>query len=216
MEGTPLYLTGIDWASDKHDVCVLDPGGAVEDRFVIARTAEGLAELIRRLRRLGDPAELPIAIERPSGLLVNTPVEAYAYCGRRSPADLIERLRSAPAGHAHELESETKGHLVRSLVSVLRPIVAQIRELDGLIAALLHQHRDGHIVQSFPRTGTVNAAQILAELGDDRLRFASDEQLAAEAGVAPVTNSCAKHRAVFCRFACNKPLGRALTIWAAA
>jgi transposase len=343
MEGTPLYLTGIDWASDKHDVCVLDPGGGVEDRFVVTHTAEGLAQLIRRLKCLGDPAKLPIAIERPSGLLVDTLVEAdfpvvpihpnalkatrprysaapgksdpgdayiladilrtdghrfrplrapsdqtkalraavrtrddlvdtrvqlanqlrsllesfwagaavifanvdspialafldryptpesaarlgerrlerflktHAYCGRRSPADLLERLRSAPAGHAAELESETKGHLVRSLVAILKPIVAQIRELDGLIAALLDQHPDGHIIRSFPRTGTINAAQILAELGDDRLRFASDDQLAAEAGVAPVTSSSGKHRAVFCRFACNKRLRRALTIWA--
>jgi transposase len=343
MEGAPLYLTGIDWASDKHDVCVLDPGGAVEDRFIIHHTAEGLAELVRRLRRLGDPTRLPIAIERPSGLLVDTLVEAgfpvrpihpnalkatrprysaapgksdpgdayiladvlrtdghrfpalrapsdqtkalraavrtrddlvdtrvqlanqlrsllesfwagaavifadiaspialdfldryptpesaarlgekrlerflktHAYCGRRSPAHLLERLRSAPPGLAAELESETKGHLVRSLVAVLKPIVAQVRELDGLIAALLAQHPDGHIVQSFPRAGIINAAQILAELGDDRLRFASDEQLAAEAGVAPVTSSSGKHRAVLCRFACNKRLRRALTCWA--
>ena len=126
-----------------------------------------------------------------------------AYCGRRAVEDLLERLRSAPAGHAGELENETKGQLVRCLVAVLRPLVAQIRELDGLIAAHLSQHPDGEIIRSFPRTGTINAAQILAELGDDRLRFATEAQLAAEAGVAPVTHTSGKHRGVACRFACN-------------
>jgi transposase len=316
----PSYLVGIDWAGDKHDVCVLNLAGAIVEAFTIAHTAEGLRELIRRLRRFGSPEQLPIAIERPSGLLVNTLIEAdfpvvpihpnalkatrpryaaapgksdpgdayiladvlrtdghrfrplrvqlanqlrsllesfwagaaaifadvdspialdfldsyptpdsaarlgpkrlerflkrAAYCGRRPVDQLLKRLRSAPAGHAAELESETKGQLVRSLVAVLRPLVAQIRELDGLIAAHLAQHPDGEILQSFPRTGTTNAAQILAELGDDRLRFATEAQLAAEAGVAPVTHTSGKHRGVACRFACNKRLRKALTTWA--
>jgi transposase len=343
LEGSPRYFTGIDWASDKHDVCVLDAGGAIEVRFVIDHSAEGLTELAQRLRPFGDPASLSIAIERPSGLLVDTlvdfgfavvpihpnalkatrprysaslgksdPGDAYiladilrtdghrfrplrvpsdetkalraavrtrddlvatrvqlanqlrsllesfwagaagifadidspialafldcyptpasaahmgekrlerflkrkAYCGRRSAAELLERLRSAPAGHAGNLECEAKGQLVRTLVAVLRPLVAQIRELGGLIAAHLAQHPDGAILQSLPRTGTINAAQILAELGDDRLRFATEDQLAAEAGVAPVTYTSGKHRSVACRFACNKRLRQALTTWA--
>ncbi len=340
MEGPhPTYTVGIDWASDKHDVCVLD-AGAVRLAFAIPHTAEGLAELGRRLKRFGAPADLPIAIERPSGLLVDTLVEAgfpvvpihpnalkasrpryaaapsksdpgdayiladllrtdghrfgplrvpsdhtkalraasrtrddlvatrvqlanqlrsllesfwpgaaaifadvdtpialdfldayptpdsaarlgaprlarflqrAAYCGRRPAAELLDRLRAAPRGQAGPLERETKGQLVRTLVAVLRPLVAQLRELEGLIAAQLTQHPEGALLQSFPRSGTVNAAQILAELGDDRARFPTAEQLAAEAGVAPVTHSSGKHRGVACRFACNKRLRQALT-----
>lgn len=134
-----------------------------------------------------------------------------AYCGRRPVDQLLDRLRSAPAGQAAELKSETKGQPVRSLVAVLRPLMAQIRELDGLIAAHLTQHPDGEILQSFPRTGTTNAAHILAELGDDRLRFATEAHLAAEAGIAPVTHSSGKHPGVACRFACNRRLRRTLT-----
>lgn len=343
MEGSRSYFVGIDWASDKHDACVLDEAGTRQATFVIAHTAEGLADLLRRLKRFGDPCEIPVAIERPSGLLVDTlaeagfvvvpvhpnalkatrprysaalgksdPGDAYiladmlrtdghrfrplrapsdqtralraasrtrddlvatrvqlanqlrslldsfwagaveifadidspialafldaypspesaarlgpkrlerflkknAYCGRRSPDELLERLRSAPRGLAGELESETKGQLVRALVAVLVPLVQQIREIDGLIAAHLAQHPDGRILQSFPRTGTINAAQILAELGDDRIRFLTDDQLAAEGGVAPVTRKSGKHSAVVCRFACNKRLRQALTTWA--
>lgn len=67
---------------------------------------------------------------------------------------------------------------------------------------------------SFPRAGKVNAAQIVAELGDDRERFQTDDQLAAEAGVAPVTHASGKSRGVVFRYACNKRLRRAITIWA--
>jgi transposase len=343
MEGSPRYLIGIDWASDKHDVCVLSDSGGIEERFVVSHTAEGISQLVRRLGALANPGFLPIAIERPSGLLVDTLVEAgfpvvpihpnalkatrprysaalgksdpgdayiladilrtdghrfralrapsdetkalraavrtrddlvatrvqlanqlrsllesfwagaavifaeidspiglafldsyptpaharhlgerrlerflkrNSYCGRRPVGELLARLRTAPPGMASDLETETKGQLVRSLVAVLQPLVLQIRELGGLIAAHLAQHPDGGILESLPRTGSINAAQILAELGDDRLRFPTEEQLAAEAGVAPVTYTSGKHRGVACRFACNKRLRRALTTWA--
>jgi transposase len=339
----PMYFTGVDWAKDSHAVCVLDAHGNVRLQFTISHTADGLSELVRRLRSLAEPARLAIALERPSGLLVDTllsagfvvvpihpnalkatrprysaasaksdPGDAYiladvlrtdghrfrplrsaspqtralraavrarddlvatrvqlanqlrsllesfwpgaaaifaeidspialafleryptpesasrlgekrlqrflgqhAYCGKRSAAALLERLRAAPTGRASEIESETKGVLVRSFVCVLRPLVEQIRQLDGLIATLLAQHPDGKLLQSFPRIGCINAAQILAELGEDRLRFATPEQLCAEAGVAPVTYSSGKHRSVAYRFACNKRLRRAITTWA--
>ncbi len=37
---------GIDWASDNHAVCVLDPDGAVIERQTVAHTAAGLRRLI--------------------------------------------------------------------------------------------------------------------------------------------------------------------------
>ena len=67
---------------------------------------------------------------------------------------------------------------------------------------------------SFPRAGRINAAQILAELGDVRERFQTEEQLAAEAGVCPVTYESGKSRGVCFRWACNKRLRSALTNWA--
>ena len=72
----------------------------------------------------------------------------------------------------------------------------------------------GQVVASFPRAGKVNAAQILAELGDEPARFQSEAQLAAEAGVAPVTYASGKSRGVCFRWACNKRLRRAITCWA--
>jgi transposase len=67
---------------------------------------------------------------------------------------------------------------------------------------------------SFPRAGRICAAQILAELGDVRARFQSEDQLAAEAGVSPVTHASGKSRGVVFRWACNHRLRAALTCWA--
>jgi transposase len=138
----------------------------------------------------------------------------HAYCGRRSAADLLARLRSAPRGCTGEAESEASGELVHALVAILTPLVAQIQQLSAAITAALDQHPDGPLLQSLPRSGQINAAQILAELGDDRGRFPSPDQLAAEAGVAPVTHASGKHHAVAFRWACNKRLRQALTTFA--
>jgi transposase len=104
--------------------------------------------------------------------------------------------------------------LVRVLVAVLEPLVAQLQRLASAIEHAVSAHADGAVVMSFPRAGRINAAQILAELGDDRLRFASPEHLAAEAGVVPVTYASGKHRGVCFRWACNKRLRLALTTFA--
>jgi transposase len=138
----------------------------------------------------------------------------HAYCGRRSAAELLDRLRNAPAGLAGEAESEAKGEVVRVLVTVMEPLVAQMQKLSAAVEHAIAEHVDGEIVMSFPRSGRINAAQILAELGNDRLRFASEEHLAAEAGVAPVTYASGKHRGVGFRWACNKHLRLALTTFA--
>jgi transposase len=141
-------------------------------------------------------------------------LQRHAYCGRRSAPELLARLRSAPLSRTDDAETEASGELVQALVTVLTPLVAQLQQLSAAIAAALAQHADGPLVQSFPRSGAVNAAQILAELGDDRARFTTAEQLAAEAGVAPVTHASGKHHGVAFRWACNKRLRQALTTFA--
>ncbi len=337
------FFVGIDWASQAHAVCVIDETARIHWQGAVAHTAEGLTELLGRLRRLRHRGGLRVALERPSGLLVDTldaaglevvpirpnalkasrprysaaggktdPGDAFiladllrtdghrfrclhapsdetralralvrgrddlvaqrvvlanqlralldrfwpgavaifadvdspialafvtryptphsagrlgekrlaqflgqhAYCGRRPVAELLARLRRAPASLVGDAEAEASGDLVRALVAVLGPLVAHIQQLTAAIAATLAQHPDGPLLQSLPRSGAVNAAQILAELVDDRARFPTDEQLAAEGGLAPVTHTSGKHHAVVFRWACNKRLRQALTTFA--
>jgi transposase len=138
----------------------------------------------------------------------------HAYCGRRKPEELLARLREAPVGLADEHEEDAKRAAVLALVAVVRTLVLQLAKLTAAIEHDVAQLPTGRIVMSLPRAGRVNAAQIVAELGDDRSRFVDGDHLAAEAGVVPVTRMSGKHRAALCRFACNKRLRSAITCWA--
>ena len=71
-----LFFVGIDWAAEEHAVCVLDPTGKIVSQFMIKHTADGIAALISRLVKLGEPADIPVAIERPNGRLVDLLLEA--------------------------------------------------------------------------------------------------------------------------------------------
>ena len=62
---------GLDWGGTSHAVCIIDGAGRVVVRGEARHDAAGLADLIARLERVAKPAELPIAIERPSGLIVD-------------------------------------------------------------------------------------------------------------------------------------------------
>jgi len=106
-------------------------------------------------------------------------------------------------------EADAKGELVRAFAAQLDGLVAAITRLSSRIAHEVRELPEGRIVQSFPR-----AAQITAELGDVRARFPTEAQLAAEAGVAPVTKAAGKSRGVVCRFACNERLRAAVTTFA--
>jgi transposase len=138
----------------------------------------------------------------------------HAYCGRRSPAELLARLRAAPKGLASDAEADACGELVRALAAVLDRLVPEIAKLSSRIEHAVAELPDGQIVMSFPRAGRICAAQILAELGNVRERFLTDDQLAAEAGVTPVTHASGKSRGVVFRWACNKNLRQAITCFA--
>jgi len=299
----PLFA-GCDWGGEEHAVCVVDETGAVRLKSTVTHDAEGLGKLVQMLAKLGPAAELPIAIERPTGLLVDTLVEAghpvvplhpnvvkacrprysaaggksdpgdsyliadvlrtdghrfarlhpqsdamkalralvrtrddlvaervamanqlrallqscwpgateifaeidspitlafvqryptadsaarlgekrlasflaqHSYSGRRPTAELLARLRDAAKPCIGELEAEAKGELVRALAQVIEQLVAQLKRLTARIEHDVAQLPEGRIVMSLPRSGRINAAQILAELGDQRARFVSSE-----------------------------------------
>jgi len=334
---------GLDWGGTAHAVCIVDGTGKAVARIEARHDAAGLADMLTRLRKLAPPAQLPIAIERPSGLIVDALIEAghtvipihpnvvkacrpryraaggksdpgdaymladilrtdghrfrplmplcddiralralvrgrddlvaqrvtlanqlrsllegfwpgaaaifadidspialaflaryptpdsasrlgekrlasflahHAYCGRRSPAELLARLRAAPKGLASEAEADAKGELVRVLAALLERLVSEIARLSSRIEHAVAELPDGKIVMSFPRAGRICAAQILAEIGNVRERFPTEDQLAAEAGVAPVTHASGKSRGVAFRWACNKNLRVAITCFA--
>ncbi|MFL1431961.1 MULTISPECIES: IS110 family transposase [unclassified Nocardiopsis] len=62
---------GWDWATETHDVTVMDHTGKRIDRWEFPHTEEGFAKTLTRLRGHGAPADLPVAIETTRGLAVD-------------------------------------------------------------------------------------------------------------------------------------------------
>jgi transposase len=338
-----LLFVGIDWAAATHAVCVQDATGRRVAAFTVEHTAQGLATLVARLARLGEPGSMPVAIERPDGRLVDALLEAghpvvpvkpnaiktwrdgevlsgaksdagdaeviaeylrlrhhrlqlatpysaetkalrtvvrtrgdlvdmrvaatnqlaalldvhwpgakavfadvespialefltryptarharhlgakrlatfcakHGYSGRRTGEQLLARLQAAPAGTLDETLCEAVRDAVTALVSVLKALGAALKDLGRSVIATLGEHPDGETFTSLPRSGQINAAQILAEWGDCRQAYDGPESIAALAGATPVTKESGKHRAVHFRWACNKRFRAAITTFA--
>ena len=131
------------------------------------------------------------------------------YSGGIAPAVLHARLLAAPAGktgpHA-ALHAGTTG----ALVALLRALNTQIAALATSISAQLDAHPDKEIFTSLPRSGTVRAARLLAEIGDARGRFPTRDSLTCLAGVAPSTRQSGKVKSVSFRWGADKQLRDAL------
>ena len=138
---------------------------------------------------------------------------SVGYCGRVDPAVLHARLTAAPRGATGD-EATAAAHITRALLATLDTLVEQIKALTEQITEQLDTHTDAHIFTSLPRSGTVRAARLLAEIGDCRARFPTPESLACLAGVAPSTRQSGKMRAVGFRWACDKQLRDAVTDFA--
>jgi transposase len=68
----PTVTCGIDWATDHHDIAIVDSRGLLVAKRRIPESVAGFAELIAMLADAGDHPDdpIPIAIETPRGLLV--------------------------------------------------------------------------------------------------------------------------------------------------
>jgi hypothetical protein len=67
-EKPTMHRVGIDWADEKHDVCILAPDGRILSEFEITHDWQGFQKLKATLAPL---APFQVNIERPNGLLVD-------------------------------------------------------------------------------------------------------------------------------------------------
>jgi transposase len=316
LEAAVLF-TGWEWASASHAVTILDAAGEVVDRWVSAHTEQDLDTMLARLASHGSPGDLPVAIERADGLVVDrllaaghpvvaidpgafhaarprwgaagaktdpgdsykladylrtdghrlrrleppdavtrelqalvrlrddhvaaktaasnqlgalldahwpgakqlffrlaskialaflaefpTPQAAaqlnqaelaafcrrHAYRGGRHPAELLQRLRSAPQPPVG-LDRTVLAQVVGAQTQLLATLLATIAELDQAIGNRLGNHPKARLLARLPRVGQLSHAQLLAELGPILDRASSAEHAAAQAGAAPVTRA---------------------------
>jgi transposase len=140
----------------------------------------------------------------------------HSYSGRRSAAELLQRLRIAPSGRAGEIEIQARRSLVLALVATLEVIVKQISQLTTQIREAVHTHPDGHIFLSFfkdPKS-VICAATLLAEIGNDRARYPNADRLAADAGMTPVAVESGRKKVACFRHGCDHRLRKATSILA--
>jgi transposase len=164
------------------------------------------------LERYPSPADArSLGIKRLTGFLARN-----SYSGRKSADELLQRLRTAPEGRAGEAESEARRQIVLALVNALKPLVEQIRLLTSQIAGALRAHQDGQIFLSLFRApkSVITAAELLAEIGDNRDRHPTSASLEAIAGQSPVAVQSGKKKVACFRWACNKNLRAAISVLA--
>lgn len=132
----------------------------------------------------------------------------HGYCGRKTPSELLGRLRHAPQAIVGELEADARRAAVLGLVAALRPIVCQIGQLTSQIAGAIRTHPDGPIFLAFFRDpkSVLTAAGLLAEVGDNRARYPTNDALAADGGQSPVAVQSGKRTSASFRWACDKRL----------
>jgi len=138
----------------------------------------------------------------------------YSGGWRRTPEQLLDLIRAAPAGVSGGVLTDGCEAVVSAHVHTVAGLREAIKTLDRVILDQLSAHPDGAIFSSFPHAGKINAAQLLAEWGDTRPAYPTPESVAALAGMAPVTRESGEHRVVLFRWACNKWLRQAMATFA--
>jgi transposase len=143
-------------------------------------------------------------------------LDRHAYCGRQRPEVMLTRLRAAPTGRAGELETDARRATVLGLITALRPIVSQIRQLTSQIHGAVHAHPDGQIFLPLFRDKktAICPATLIAELGDQRTRYPTNAAMIADAGHSPVAIESGKRKVAVFRRACDKRLRNAVCILA--
>jgi len=104
--------------------------------------------------------------------------------------------------------------IVTSEVAVIEALNTQIGRLGEVVGAYFGRHRDAEIYASQPGLGTILAARVLGEFGDDPHRFVDARARKSYAGTAPITRESGKKKIVLARYARNRRLGDALQQWA--
>jgi transposase len=140
-----------------------------------------------------------------SPVRLSTWLRSVGYNNAKTSTQLHAHLTAAPAGTSGS-EASARAGITLALVAALKTIIEQIRALDDQIAEQLAAHPDAAIFTSLPRSGTVRAARLLAEIGDARGRFPTPEALTCLAGAAPSTRQSGKVKVVTFRWAVDKQL----------
>ncbi len=125
----------------------------------------------------------------------------------RSPQIIEKVLKIAQSAQALTTDPaivESGSRLAQTyaqLISTLNPVIEQYEER---IQKLFSQHPEAYLFNRLPGAGPAMAPRLLAFFGTDRSRYATANNAQSFCGIAPVTKSSGKSKAVYMRRACPK------------
>jgi transposase len=119
-----------------------------------------------------------------------------------------DQLRQPPA-----IQSAYEA-VVSGEVAIIAALNTQIDQLGKVVAAHFGQHPDAEIYTSQPGLGTILAARVLGEFGDDPHRYRDAKARKNYAGTSPITRASGTRKVVLARYARNRRLADALQQWA--
>lgn len=126
----------------------------------------------------------------------------------------LQAVLAGPCLGQPPLVEQAMGRHALALLGALNTACANAEELATATRQAFDQHPDAKIITSFAGLGPLTGARVLAELGDDRSRFAAAKAVKAYAGAAPVTRASGKSLHVSHRRVKNQRLATAGYQWA--
>ena len=135
-------FVGVDWATEEHQACVLNPQGEVVAEREVPHSGRAVGDFLKWLLSLAKclPASIAVAIEIPHGALVETLVERGLAAFSINPKQLDRfRDRYYPAGAKDDRRDafvlanslRTDPHCFRP-IQLDDPLVLRLRDLSRL------------------------------------------------------------------------------------
>jgi transposase len=134
--------------------------------------------------------------------------------GIEAEADRLRDVFRAEWAHQPPLVEDALGKQMLALLIQMEAACTAADQLAEAVEEAFPQHPDAEILLSFPGLGIQLAARILAEIGDDRTRFADARGLKAYAGSSPITRASGKKSSITRRWVKNDRLNHAGYLWA--
>jgi transposase len=134
--------------------------------------------------------------------------------GITAEAIRLQRVFTAEYLHQPPLVEQAMGRQALALLRILDAACRGAEDLTTATEETFDQHPDARIITSLPGLGRLTGARVLAEIGDDRSRFADAKAVKAYAGSAPVTRASGKTIVVSHRRIKNRRLSATGHRWA--
>jgi len=130
--------------------------------------------------------------------------------GRAAKAEAIAAALRAEHLGQPPLVTSAYAASVRAHVAILSALNAEIKTMGKEIEAHFSKHPDAEVYLSQPGLGVVLGARVLAEFGDDKMRYADARARKNYAGTSPITRQSGKKKVVLARYVHNDRLVDAL------